>query len=257
MLVHSAAGDIAMTDLSGSVILDMSICRPVPEEGAWFRPGMIVLVKGAYEEDGSNNSNLGSTAGVGGQIKGHFVAETMAGPPTERRAITIGSSQGPDAHPHTSVGAGFVWIDFLSVGSERAMGSQMRRIQKRMFAPSAALSNQEDESPPSRRSKIAILPECTLDSPRTLEAIRSILATYSITDPTDSPLSIIVMGNFSPQPVWLVRPKLAVVWNIKNISTRSPLYYPSFPQYCRLQHLFSCPVTTIPGPAPSPQAVLA
>ena len=207
MLVHSAAGDLAVTDLSGSVVLDLSVARPIPEDGAWFCPGMIVLVEGTYEEDGSHNSNLGTAAGVGGQIKGVFMTDTVAGPPAERRSLTLGISTSLDSgNLHTNVGAGFGWIDFLGLGSEKAIGNQMRRLQKRLFGPPATLANaitasQEEEEaetePP--RSKIAILGECTLDSPRTLEAIRAILSSYhnsSAGNVSSLPLSVILMGNF-------------------------------------------------------------
>lgn len=203
MVVYSAAGDLALTDLSGSVVLDLASARPIPEDGAWFCPGMIVLVEGTYEEDGSHNSNLGTAAGVGGQIKGIFLAETMAGPPAERRGFTIGLSNGIDSqNPHTTVGAGFGWIDFLGVGSEKALGSSMRRIQRRVVGLPPASSHEitdlhEDETHPPR-SKIAILGECNLDSPRVLEAIRAILSSYtnSSDDISDLPLTIVMMGNF-------------------------------------------------------------
>ncbi|EXJ54491.1 hypothetical protein A1O7_09831 [Cladophialophora yegresii CBS 114405] len=205
MLAHSAAGDLALTDLSGSVVLDLSIARPIPEDGAWFCPGMIVLVEGTYEEDGSHNSNLGTAAGVGGQIKGVFAADTLAGPPAERRALTLGISNATGAQTlHANVGAGFGWIDFLGLGSEKAIGSQMRRVQRRVFGPSpqtvptVADAEEEQESEPAR-CKIAILGECTLDSARTLEAIRAILSSYHTSSSghvSSLPLSIILMGNF-------------------------------------------------------------
>ncbi|KAI1625412.1 DNA polymerase epsilon subunit 2 [Exophiala viscosa] len=200
MLVHSAAGDLALADLSGSVVLDLSVARPIPNEGAWFCPGMIVLVEGTYEEDGSHTSSLGSVAGVGGQIKGYFLAETLAGPPAERRALTIGSTDSDNLH--TSVGAGFGWIDFLGVGSEKGIGQQMRRIQKRVYgrSPTHDISLPAEDEPESHppRTKVAILGECTLDSPRTLEAIRAILSSYnsSSTEVEDLPLSIVLIGNF-------------------------------------------------------------
>ncbi|EXJ69297.1 uncharacterized protein A1O5_07333 [Cladophialophora psammophila CBS 110553] len=206
MLVHSPAGDLSITDLSGSVVLDLSIARPVPEDGVWFCPGMIVLVEGTYEEDGSHNSNLGTAAGVGGQIKGTFVAHTMAGPPAERRALSLGISTGLDSggHTNTSVGAGFGWVDFLGVGSEKALGTQMRRIQRRIFRPLATSEtinlpdDDQIETEPPRR-QIALLGECNLDSPRTLEAIRAILSSYSTSSSghiSDLPFSIVIMGNF-------------------------------------------------------------
>jgi DNA polymerase epsilon subunit 2 len=169
---------------------------------------MIVLVEGSYEEDGSHNSNLGTAAGVGGQIKGVFVADTMAGPPAERRALTLGISNGMGAQTlHANVGAGFGWIDFLGLGSEKAIGPQMRRVQRRIFGPppqtisssvAAAADEEEQESEPPR-CKIAILGECTLDSPRTLEAIRAILSSYHTSSSghvSSLPLSIVLMGNF-------------------------------------------------------------
>ncbi len=207
MLVHSAAGDLALADLSGSVVLDLSAARPVPEDGAWFCPGMIALVEGTYEEDGSHNSNLGTAAGVGGQIKGVFNADTVAGPPAERRALTLGISNGQDSEKlHTNVGAGFGWIDFLGLGSEKAIGTQMRRAQKRLFGPSPQIlqtsittPDSEDEESEPPRSRIAILGECTIDSPRTLEAIRAILSSYHTSAAghvPSLPLSIVMMGNF-------------------------------------------------------------
>ncbi|KAK5316402.1 DNA-directed DNA polymerase epsilon, subunit B [Exophiala xenobiotica] len=214
LLVHSAAGDLSLTDLSGSVVLDLSIARPIPANGAWFCPGMIVLVEGTYQEDGSHSSNLGAAAGVGGQIKGQFIAETVAGPPAERRGLTIGSSNGLDAenmNVHTSVGAGFGWIDFLGVGSDKGVGSQMRRLRRRFYSPSLpntiSVSNTDADADADAgeehdhhlpRTKIAILAECTLDSPRTLEAIRAILSSYNTSagDADDLPLSVVLMGNF-------------------------------------------------------------
>ncbi|OAP54786.1 hypothetical protein AYL99_11234 [Fonsecaea erecta] len=206
MLVHSPAGDLSLTDLSGSVTLDLSIARPVPEDGVWFCPGMIILVEGTYEEDGSHNSNLGSAAGVGGQIKGVFVAHTLAGPPAERRASSLGISASLDSGgtTHASMGTGFGWVDFLGVGSEKALGNQMRRIQRRIFRPPTSFQtinvpdDDQIETEPPRR-QIAFLGECNLDNPRALEAIRAILSSYSTSSSghiSDLPFSIVMMGNF-------------------------------------------------------------
>ena len=189
LLVHAATGDLSLTDLSGSVVLDMSIARPVPEDGAWFCPGMIVLVEGTYEEDGSNNSNLGTAAGVGGQIKGRFIADTIAGPPAERRDLTLGTAGQKPESGH-SASTGFGWIDFLGVGSEKAAGTQMRRMQKRLLGR----SKDEEEA---RRRKAVMIGECHLDNPRTLEAIRAILTSYNNAgDIEELPLSIVLMGSF-------------------------------------------------------------
>ncbi|KPI39911.1 DNA polymerase epsilon subunit B [Cyphellophora attinorum] len=192
MLAHTPASDSALADLSGSVVLDMRFAQAVPRDGVFFTPGMMVLVEGTYEEDGSNNSNLGSAGGVGGQIKGRFVAKMISGPPTERRDVTtgIGQSQSSD-HIQTSVGAGFGWIDFLGVGSEKATGPQMRRLQRRLMAGSSPSSSEQ------KRSKVAIVSECHLDSPRTLDALRAVLNSYTVSgDSADLPLSVVLMGNF-------------------------------------------------------------
>jgi len=192
MLVNSPAGDLALADLSGSVVLDLSAARPVPEDGAWYCPGMMVLIEGIYEEDGSNNSNLGGAGGVGGQIKGKFLAETMAGPPPERREVTIGTGHAVKSDDaRTSIGAGQGWVDFLGVGSENAVGSQMRRIQRRLWGRG---DSDHDER---KQSKVVMIGECHLDNPRTLEALRAILASYTVSGEMDEqPLSIVLMGNF-------------------------------------------------------------
>jgi DNA polymerase epsilon subunit 2 len=192
LLATSPTGDLAITDLSGSVVLDLSVARPVPDDGAWFCPGMIVLIEGQYEEDGSNNSNLGGAGGVGGQIKGKFVADTIAGPPAERRDATLGTASKNLNGTQASVGAGFGWVDFLGVDSEKAIGTRMRRVQKRVLE----LTERDVDERPKRR-KVAVLGECHLDSPRTLEAIRAILASYNTSGDVDErPLSVVLMGNF-------------------------------------------------------------
>ncbi|RMZ81674.1 hypothetical protein DV737_g2377, partial [Chaetothyriales sp. CBS 132003] len=192
LLALSPTSDLCLTDLSGSVVLDTTYSRCVPEDGAWFCCGMIVLVAGTYEEDGSNNSTLGASGGPGGQIKGRFVADTFAGPLPEKREASLGINHDSRRnHIDTSLGPAFGWVDFLGLGSEKAVGQQMRQIRRRILgAP-----RQEDDQAARRRtrSKIAILGECHLDSPRTLEAIRSILRIYSA---TDQPLAIVLMGNF-------------------------------------------------------------
>lgn len=198
LLVHSAAGVLSLTDLTGSVVLDITLARPVPEDNAWFCPGMIVLTEGTYEDDGSNNSNLGSAGGVGGQIKGRFVVDTIAGPPAERREVTLGTGHNHKADAtHTVAGAGYGWFDFLGTGSEKAIGNQMRRIQRRVLGhttnPNTDLELPEDTT----RRKTIMLGECNLDSPSTLSAIRAILNTYTSDSPLSHPLSIILFGNFA------------------------------------------------------------
>ena len=192
LVVNAPSGDLALTDLSGSILLDLSSARPVQEDGAWYCPGMIVIVEGVYEEDGSSAS-LGAGSGVGGMIGGRFLGISIGGPPAERRDVTLGiGDAGKGDGVHTSVGAGFGWVDFLGVGSEKAMGGQMRRMQRRVLGRS-----ETGEGGRRDRTKIVILGECTLDSPRTLEGIRGVLQTYAASgDLGDVPLAIVFMGNF-------------------------------------------------------------
>jgi DNA polymerase epsilon subunit 2 len=157
---------------------------------------MIVLVVGIYDEDGGPDPS--TSTGVGGMIGGRFVATSIAGPPAERRDATLGLRRGESDRVLTSVGAGFSWIDFLGVGSEKALGPQMRRFQRRILGRNSntnATSHAVNDTP---RTKIAMLGECTLDSPRTLEAVRGILASYDATgDAQDIPLAVVLMGNFT------------------------------------------------------------
>jgi DNA polymerase epsilon subunit 2 len=182
LLAHTATSDLAVTDPSGSVVLDISSAKQVPPDSSFICPGMIVLLEGTYLEDGSNTSNLGGAAGVGGQIKGRFIVETIANPPPERREVSM--AVGHDLKNTSTVGAGLGWVDFLGVGSEKAVGSQMRRLQSRIL-------NRDQET----GSKVIVLGECNLDLPIILSAIRAILALYN-TVPEPAPLAIILMGNF-------------------------------------------------------------
>ena len=190
LLATAPTGDLALTDMTGSIVLDLSSTRPVPEDGAWFCPGMIVLVEGTYEEDGSS-SNLGGAGGIGGMIGGRFIGASMGGPPAEKRDFTLGISKG-NGVSQTSVGAGFGWIDFLGVGSDKALGNQMRGVQRRILS-----RGDVDHDAYLARTKIAVLGECQLDNPRVLEAVRGILTSYGAGGSVaDLPLSIIFMGNF-------------------------------------------------------------
>ena len=192
MLSTTAAGDLAISDPSGSVVLDITWAHEVPKDSLWFAPGMMILVDGSYEEDGSNNSTLGGLGGVGGQIKGRFVADTFVSPPAEKRDVTLGIGQSLSSdHVQTSVGAGFGWVDFLGTGSEKAVGSQMRKLQQRI------LDSRGEEDQEARRGKVVMMAECHLDSPRTIDAIRAILNSYISTgDEADRPLAVLFMGNF-------------------------------------------------------------
>ncbi|KAF2676515.1 DNA polymerase epsilon subunit B [Lentithecium fluviatile CBS 122367] len=190
MLTVSPTGALTLSDLTGTIVLDLQHARPIPEDGAYFATGMIVLVDGSYEEDYANHaagssSTLGGSGGIGGTIGGKFIGFSIGHPPCERRTTTLGGTEETDRNNLT--GPAFGWTDFLGVGSERATGSRMNRIASKLLAP-------------DRRYNVVIASDLHLDIPSTLSALRTLLRTYS-PDPTDPspsyPLAIILTGNFS------------------------------------------------------------
>ena len=146
------------------MVLDISQAKSIPENGAWFAPGMVVLVDGVYEgEDHIRGSTLGNVGGVGGTIGGRFVAISIAGPPCERREVTLGISKG---NPQADIGTsgGFGWVDFLGVGSERVEGSRMRRIQQNY------LRNENEQEGKGGRRIVILLGEVNLDNAKSFAA---------------------------------------------------------------------------------------
>lgn len=190
LLSVSPAGELSLTDLTGSIGLDLSHARAVPKDGAWFAPGMIVLVDGIYEEEESiKGPTLGGNSGVGGAIGGRFVGISICGPPCERREVTIGTSSRKGSGDLVSSG-GFGWVDFLGVGSERAQGQRMRKIMTRCLR-----HGQNDKQDPSRRT-MAIMSEVNLDNVKTLEALKKVLSIYNDLPLSELPLVFFMIGNF-------------------------------------------------------------
>ncbi len=190
MLTIAPTGTLAISDLTGSIALDIQHATPTPVDGAWFAPGMIVLVDGMYEEEHNPAAGgLGGKGGVGGTIGGKFVSFSVIGPPCERREVTLGVN-GVNGEGDSTAGGGFGWVDFLGVGSERALGSKMRRMEQRSLGGG---SNNEAQS---GRSRVIILGEMNLDNARTLDALRKVLGTYAAEAVEDTPLAIVLMGNF-------------------------------------------------------------
>ncbi|KAK7509868.1 DNA polymerase epsilon subunit B [Phyllosticta citriasiana] len=194
LLTVSPTGTLALSDLTGSIALDVTHARPIPDDGAWYSPGMIVLVDGTYEEDYSNPhagsvNALGSTGGIGGTIGGKFIGFSMGHPPPEKRSLTLGTpdSHVPDAAASASMGPAFGWTDFLGMGSERATGAKMRRIQTRLLG---------FDSPTTNHTKVVIAADVNLDNPQTFTALRTLLSTYEATPITDYPLAMVLIGNF-------------------------------------------------------------
>ncbi|KAI1113929.1 DNA polymerase epsilon subunit B [Nemania sp. NC0429] len=189
------AGSLAINDLTGTISLDLSHAAAIPENSAWFTPGMIILVDGVYEEEEeSTGKGLGASNGIGGIIGGRFQAFFIGQPPCETRKATLGVN-GPDGSQDHTIGGGFGWIDFLGVGSERAVGSKMRKLERRLLR-----QTQPEPDLPSR-NRIAIIGELNLDQPRALQALRKILTTYAIEPEGSSPMTFILTGNFTQHAV--------------------------------------------------------
>ncbi|SPJ77782.1 related to DNA directed DNA polymerase II chain B [Fusarium torulosum] len=195
LLVVLPTGDLAISDLSGTIALDLSQAVAIPDDSAWFCPGMIVLVDGVYEEeDESVGKGLSGSSGVGGTLGGRFQGFFIGQPPCERRKATLGIS-GPDGGQEQTIGGGFGWIDFLGVGSERALGTKMRRLENRLLRTRA----EEDDTP--SRGRVVIIGELNLDQPRTLQALRKILSTYASKPEGSTPLTFVLMGSFTQHAV--------------------------------------------------------
>ncbi|KAK0515086.1 hypothetical protein JMJ35_002465 [Cladonia borealis] len=189
LLTISPTGMLTLNDLTGSITLDMQLARPVPEDGAWFTPGMIVLVDGVYEEEGSAmGPGLDGNRGVGGTIGGKFIAYSVGGPPCERRDVTLGVvGEGKDGS--LKAGGAFGWVDFLGVGSERAAGSAMRKTERLVLKGTS-------ESSVEGRARVVILGEVELDSAKTLQALKKVLGLYAAEPADRTPMAIVLMGNF-------------------------------------------------------------
>lgn len=199
-------GNLAISDLTGTISLDLRQAVAIPEDSAWFTPGMIVLVDGVYEEDEeSTGKGLGGTSGVGGIIGGRFQGFFVGQPPCEKRKVTLGIS-GPDGGPDHTIGGGFGWIDFLGVGSERASGARMRKLEQRILHSQIQSQQKQQQTvnsvaPSPSRGRIVIIGELNLDEPRALAALCRILTEYSTEPEGRSPMAFVLAGSFARHAV--------------------------------------------------------
>ncbi|KAK4230213.1 DNA polymerase [Podospora fimiseda] len=202
MLVVLPTGNLAISDLTGTITLDLSHAVIIPADSAWFTPGMIVLIDGIYEEEEESvGKGLGGASGVGGVIGGKFQGLFVGQPPCEKRKVTLGTSTGDS---DGMVGGGFGWIDFLGVGSERAVGVKMRRLEQRLLRHHQQQKQQQAqatsinglESPGGGRGRMVILGELNLDQPRSLQALRKVLSLYASDLEGNTPMTFVVAGNF-------------------------------------------------------------
>ncbi|PHH59384.1 hypothetical protein CDD81_3323 [Ophiocordyceps australis] len=193
LLMTLPTGALALSDLTGSIALDVGRAVAIPADAAWFCPGMIVLVDGVYQEDsGPVGVGLAGSSGIGGTLGGTFEVFFLGQPPCEKRAVTLGIGA-PDGGIDHVIGGGFGWVDFVGVGSERAVGAKMARLQQRLLpAPSDAPSE-----PRAGRNRIILVGHVTLDNARALAALAKILALYAAEPPAALPLAFILTGNFA------------------------------------------------------------
>lgn len=190
LLTTSPTGTLAVSDLTAGIALDLSHARPIPENGAWFTPGMIVLVDGVYGEEGTaSGPGLGGNGGVGGIIGGKFIGFSVGGPPCERREATLGVS-GVSGNGNLNAGGGFGWVDFLGVGSERASGSTMRKLEHRILGRSSMRTSADG------RSRVVIMGEVNLDNVKSLQALKKVLGYYAAEPAEVSPMIVVLIGNF-------------------------------------------------------------
>ncbi|KAF2101919.1 hypothetical protein NA57DRAFT_53863 [Rhizodiscina lignyota] len=193
LLTVLPTGQLALTDLTGAIVLDLQHARPIPADSAYFTPGMIILVDGVYEEEYSDTgaASLSNDGGIGGTIGGKFIASVVGHPPCERRAATLGIAEtNPvknESGGNTSTGPAFGWTDFLGLGSERAIGQRMRRLESRLLGSTGSHAG---------NGKVVIAAEVNLDTPATLSALRTMLDSYSRQPVSEFPMSIVLMGNF-------------------------------------------------------------
>ncbi|KAI0148779.1 DNA polymerase epsilon subunit B [Xylariaceae sp. FL1272] len=195
MLSVLPTGGLAINDLTGTISLDLSHAVAIPEDSAWFTPGMIVLIDGVYEEEEESvGKGLGASNGIGGIIGGRFQGFFIGQPPCEKRKATLGVSGLDGGQDHT-IGGGFGWIDFLGVGSERAVGSKMRKVERRLLKPA------DTQSDVPSRGRMVVVGELNLDQPRALQALRKILTAYATEPEGSSPMTFILAGNFTQHAV--------------------------------------------------------
>jgi DNA polymerase epsilon subunit 2 len=210
MLVVLPTGNLAISDLTGTITLDLTNAVAIPEDSAWFTPGMIVLIDGVYEEEEETaGKGLSGSSGVGGTIGGRFQGFFIGQPPCEKRRVTLGvggpDGQGISNNDEHTIGGGFGWIDFLGVGSERAVGSKMRKLEHRILTRQPATQSLFPDSPTDEapalstagRNRIIMVGELNLDNPRTLQVLRKILTTYAVEPEGSTPLAFVIIGNFT------------------------------------------------------------
>lgn len=202
-------GSLAITDLTGSINLDLSEATVAGHGEVWFSPGMVVLVDGVYEEGyGDSRASLGQGQGSGFVVPGIFFGHVVGSPPAEERHITLGvASRKGDQNGEDDfrTRGGFGWVDYLGVGSERAVGPEMIKIQQRVLGNMRQARPQNDlavvANPSRGRTRVVIIGEIALDISNTHSALEKIFSIYAASPEDSTPMTFILMGNFVSQPI--------------------------------------------------------
>ncbi|EFQ98912.1 DNA polymerase epsilon subunit B [Nannizzia gypsea CBS 118893] len=175
LLTISPSGGYNLSDPSGTVAIDMEHAKGIPANGAWFVPGMILLVDGVYEDEDEDTVARGA-----GAIGGKFIAVSVGGPPCERREVSLGvdnQSRGWNTLPPTDSSA-----DPMS-----AVGDS----NQPEFMHPGSISRQSSEA-----QRVVIMGEVNLDNPKTLQALSLVLGQYDAASDDALPPAFILIGNF-------------------------------------------------------------
>ncbi|KAM5469833.1 DNA-directed DNA polymerase epsilon, subunit B [Microsporum audouinii] len=171
----SPGGGYNLSDPSGTVTIDMTHAKGIPANGAWFVPGMILLVDGIYEDEDEDTVARGA-----GAIGGKFIAISVGGPPCERREVSLGidnQSRGWNTMPPTDSAA-----DPMSAGTESNQPECMNIN---------SISRQ-----PQEKQRMVIMGEVNLDNPKTLQALSMVLGQYDAASDNQLPSLFVLIGNF-------------------------------------------------------------
>ena len=257
MLSLTPTGTVALNDLTGAIQLDLEQAAPIdPDVETWLTPGMLVLIEGVYEEDfGNRGGGLAGTSGVGGILGGRFIAFSIGAPKAETRVQSLGLADGSEVN----VGGGFGWTDFLGVGSERAVGSKMRKLEQRLLTTPLSSHDTavEQAGMATAAGKLIMLGCVHLDEQPTLKALRKLFTAYSstahallttphttLTPASTLPTGFVLFGPFTSQP--------ALVPAHDNAGINSRAYKEAFDSFAALLHEFPvllrhCTFTFVPG----------
>ena len=157
MLGHSPSGTLSLYDPTGDITLDMAVAQPVPDTNANWFCPGMFVILDGVYEE-----------------DGRFAVYTALSPPPERREISA------DIYGHVDFLGTGVTLDMSSANHGGQQGRTMRKVE-------AALTH----------VLWVAAGELTLDTPRTLQALRQLFTHYT----DDPPMLFILSGNFSSIPI--------------------------------------------------------